>query len=143
RRPDRRVCRRHRAHGFAGGPFARPRARGQVGGRSRAARRASRGAAGAMRARRPLRRGVRGMTRALVLALALAAGWAVFDYLRGLNLSAPPVLAAARPAGGLAQPGRRAPARRVVWILVDGLRLDAARAMPTLARLAAAGRDFD
>jgi hypothetical protein len=36
---------------------------------------------------------------------------------------------------------RQARARRVVWILVDGLRLDASRRMPALNRLRAGGRD--
>src|SRR5436309_2873241 len=49
----------------------------------------------------------------------------------------PGVLAAAAPA----PPRPRAGPSRLVWVLVDGLRLDASRRMPVLNRLRADGLD--
>ncbi|HJZ88824.1 MAG TPA: alkaline phosphatase [Polyangia bacterium] len=84
--------------------------------------------------------------RLLYGALAIASGFAVFEYVQALNVTHPAVLDLPTPAPA---PGARAPtpapasARRVVWVLIDGLRLDAARTMPKLGILRAAGRSFD
>ena len=75
--------------------------------------------------------------RACALALAVALGYAASNYQADLNVRRPRVLRVAEPhpvrAGG--------PAARVVWVLVDGLRLDASRRMAALDRIRAAGAD--
>ncbi len=77
------------------------------------------------------------LVRGCVLVLAAAVAWAAESYESDLNVSRPAVLAAAAPA----PPGPRAGPSRLVWVLVDGLRLDASRRMPVLNRLRADGLD--
>jgi type I phosphodiesterase/nucleotide pyrophosphatase len=86
-----------------------------------------------------MRRGGRSLhptsTRICIVMLAVALAYAASRYERDLNVPRPAVLGvrpAPRSQGG-------GPASRVVWILVDGLRLDASRAMPALDRLRAEG----
>ena len=77
------------------------------------------------------------LVRGCVLVLAAAVAWAAESYESDLNVSRPAVLAAAAPA----PPRPRAGPSRLVWVLVDGLRLDASRRMPVLNRLRADGLD--
>jgi hypothetical protein len=78
------------------------------------------------------------VTRVGALAVAAALAHAAWHYETDLNVRRPPVLAvrAARAAPG------HGPAARVVWVLVDGLRLDASREMTVLNRLRAEGDDI-
>jgi hypothetical protein len=77
--------------------------------------------------------------RALLCLLAGAAGYLAFSYPETLNL--PPD---ADPRLGTPPPTAvERPARRVVWVLVDGLRLDASRRMEGLNRLRAEGMDVE
>jgi len=76
--------------------------------------------------------------RLLLVAAGAAAGFGALLYQPMLNIARPAVLAAPPPAGS--PPPRLA--RRVVWVLVDGLRLDASRHMPTLNRLRSEGDDL-
>ena len=80
--------------------------------------------------------------RAVFLVVAVVAGIEVFQYLASLNVTTSPVLAIPIPPPP-SHPRKDAPARRVVWVLIDGLRLDASRTMPTLNRLRAEGADFE
>jgi hypothetical protein len=75
--------------------------------------------------------------RRCVLVLAVAVAWAAESYESDLNLLRPPVLAVATPA----PPRPHGGGSRLVWVLVDGLRLDASRRMPILNRLRAEGLD--
>src|SRR5262245_19590961 len=77
------------------------------------------------------------LARACAFALAAAVAYAASTYESDLNVRRPPVLRVRAPGG----PGRRGLAQRVVWVLVDGLRLDASREMPVLNRLRAEGED--
>ena len=77
------------------------------------------------------------LVRGCVFVLAAAVAWAAEGYESDLNVSRPAVLAAAAPA----PPRPRAGPSRLVWVLVDGLRLDASRRMPVLNRLRADGLD--
>jgi hypothetical protein len=63
--------------------------------------------------------------------------YTAFSYESDLNVRRPAVL----EVGTSAASSARGPARRVVWVLVDGLRLDASREMPVLNRLRADGED--
>jgi hypothetical protein len=80
--------------------------------------------------------------RAVFLVVAIVAGVEVFHYLETLNVTTSPVLAIPIPPPP-SHPRKDALARRVVWVLVDGLRLDASRNMPTLERLRKEGADFE
>src|SRR5207244_971547 len=71
------------------------------------------------------------------MSTAAAVAWAAESYESDLNVWRPAVLAAAAPA----PPRPRAGPSRLVWVLVDGLRLDASRRMPVLNRLRADGLD--
>src|SRR5262245_15471314 len=75
--------------------------------------------------------------RLLLAAAGAAAACGALLYQPMLNIARPAVLAAPPPAGS---PAPRL-ARRVVWVLIDGLRLDASRHMPTLNRLRSEGDD--
>lgn len=75
--------------------------------------------------------------RLCLLVLGIALSYAAFSYESALNVSRPAVLAV--PSVG-ASPAR-GPAERVVWVLVDGLRLDASRRMPVLNALRSQGTD--
>jgi hypothetical protein len=70
--------------------------------------------------------------------LGVAMAYTAFSYESDLNLRRPAVLQVG-PSEAVARP--EGPARRVVWVLVDGLRLDASREMPVLNRLRAEGED--
>ncbi|HXJ34141.1 MAG TPA: alkaline phosphatase family protein [Candidatus Eisenbacteria bacterium] len=72
---------------------------------------------------------------AAVLGVAMA--HAAFSYESSLNIDRPAVLNV-RPAPRSHAHG---PATRVVWIMIDGLRLDLSREMPSLNRLRAEGED--
>ncbi|HYV55906.1 MAG TPA: alkaline phosphatase family protein, partial [Candidatus Nitrosopolaris sp.] len=76
--------------------------------------------------------------RALALALGLGAAYAAFGYEAHMNSRTPAVLHVPAPRSMY----RRGPAARVVWVLVDGLRLDASRQMTVLNRLRAEGEDI-
>lgn len=78
------------------------------------------------------------VARACAFVVGAGIGHAAWTYETDLNVRRPPVLGVHAPAASSA----RGPATRVVWVLVDGLRLDASRAMPTLNRLRAEGDDF-
>ena len=80
-------------------------------------------------------------SRICFLVVAIAAGVEVFHYLRALNVTTSPVQAIPIPEPAPRKP--HPPARRVVWVLVDGLRLDASRTMPTLERLRREGADIE
>src|SRR6266850_382912 len=77
------------------------------------------------------------VTRVCALAVAAVLTYAARNYEYALNVRRPRVLDVRAPraahGGG--------PAARVVWVLVDGLRLDASRQMPVLNRLRAEGED--
>jgi type I phosphodiesterase/nucleotide pyrophosphatase len=74
-----------------------------------------------------------------VCAFAVAAGlaYAAWSYESELNVRKPPVLRVHRERASHGR-GRAA---RVVWVLIDGLRLDASREMSALNRLRAQGED--
>jgi len=76
--------------------------------------------------------------RAFALALGVGAAYAAFSYETELNVGRPAVLRVLAPPA----PRGRGPAARVVWVLVDGLRLDASRQMTVLNRLRAEGEDI-
>ena len=69
--------------------------------------------------------------------LGALVAWAAESYESDLNVARPAVLAVAPPARSAA-PGA---AHRLVWVLVDGLRLDASRTMPVLNQLREQGLD--
>jgi hypothetical protein len=71
------------------------------------------------------------------LALAAGLAYAAWSYERSENVRRPPVLGVDPPGA----PIRRGPATRVVWVMIDGLRLDASRRMATLDRLRVQGED--
>lgn len=77
------------------------------------------------------------LSRLCTLAFGVGVAFTAFSYESDLNDSRPPVLQvrASRPSGA------HGPSARVVWVLVDGLRLDASRRMTTLNGLRAAGED--
>lgn len=75
--------------------------------------------------------------RLCLLVLGIALSYSAFAYESALNVSRPAVLAV--PSAG-ASPAR-GPAERVVWVLVDGLRLDASRKMPALNAMRSQGTD--
>jgi phosphopentomutase/2,3-bisphosphoglycerate-independent phosphoglycerate mutase family metalloenzyme/type I phosphodiesterase/nucleotide pyrophosphatase len=77
------------------------------------------------------------MDRLCGLAVAVAVACAAEHYEHALNLARPLVLGVGPPVASRA----RGPAVRVVWVLVDGLRLDVSRTMPALNRLRAEGND--
>ncbi len=86
----------------------------------------------------PASRASRGVALALLSLLSLLSlgGLLGFTHVRMQR----------RPAWAVDRPQAAAPtplARRVLWIIVDGLRRDAVEGMPTLRRLAAEGRRFD
>jgi hypothetical protein len=81
--------------------------------------------------------GDRQIARACALVVGMAAAWTAESYESELNVSRPAVLAVAAPA----PPQRHGASARLVWVLVDGLRLDASRRMPVLNRLRAEGVD--
>ena len=77
------------------------------------------------------------VSRLCAVVLAAGLGYAAWSYESTLNVRRPAVLdvraARASQAHG--------PAARVVWVLIDGLRLDASREMTVLNRLRAEGED--
>ena len=77
------------------------------------------------------------VSRLCAFVLAAGLGYAAWSYESTLNVRRPAVLdvraARASQAHG--------PAARVVWVLIDGLRLDASREMTDLNRLRAEGED--
>ena len=77
------------------------------------------------------------VSRLCAFVLAAGLGYAAWSYESTLNVRRPAVLdvraARASQAHG--------PAARVVWVLIDGLRLDASREMTVLNRLRAEGED--
>src|SRR5690349_9690421 len=77
------------------------------------------------------------VARTFALALAAAVAYAAFSYESDENVRRPPVLGVHLPGA----PRRRGAATRVVWVMIDGLRLDASRSMATLNRLRAEGED--
>jgi hypothetical protein len=77
------------------------------------------------------------LSRLCALALGVGAAFAAESYESNLNVRWPSVLRLSAPQASQA-PG---PATRVVWVLVDGLRLDASRRMPVLNGLRAQGQD--
>jgi len=77
------------------------------------------------------------MARMCVLGVVAGLAHAACSYQRDLNVRRPPVL----DARASRAPRGQGPAARVVWVLVDGLRLDASREMPVLNRLRAGGVD--
>lgn len=80
----------------------------------------------------------RQLARACAFVLGVAVAWAAGRYEHDVNVARPAVLDVASP-----RPSRgQGPAHRVVWMLVDGLRLDASRRMPAVNRLRAEGLDF-
>jgi hypothetical protein len=81
-------------------------------------------------------------SRIVFLVVGVLAGIEVFHYLDALNTLASPV-ASIQIAPPPTPARKNAPARRVVWVLIDGLRLDASRTMPTLNRLRQEGADFE
>jgi len=90
-----------------------------------------------MGGRDPRRGAERRWLRACALLLGGMVAWAAESYESDLNVARPAVLAA--PASAVpASPGA---ARRLAWVLVDGLRLDASRTMPVLNRLRTQGLD--
>src|SRR5262249_20099055 len=98
------TARRGRARGSDGGPSAR-------GDRARAASRKPHAEAEDTRVK----------SRIVFLIVAVLAGIEVFHYLDSLNVVMPPVtsIPVVPPPSA---PRKNAPARRVVWVLVDGLR---------------------
>ncbi len=70
--------------------------------------------------------------------LGIAMAYSAFSYESSLNVDRPAVLNV-RPAPGSHADG---PATRVIWIMIDGLRLDLSREMPNLNRLRAEGEDI-
>ena len=81
-------------------------------------------------------------SRIVFLVVGVLAGIEVFHYLDSLNVVPSPLTAIPIPPPP-APARKNAPARRVVWVLIDGLRLDASRTMPTLGRLRQEGADFE
>ena len=80
--------------------------------------------------------------RLALFGLGVVMAYSAFSYESDLNVVRPAVLQAGNTvAEDAGPPAARGPARRVVWVLVDGLRLDASRAMPNLNRLRAEGED--
>src|SRR5262245_23801195 len=73
-----------------------------------------------------LARFVRDPRRIVFFALGVLMAYSAFAYESQLNVERPAVLGVDGAASAVA----RGPARRVVWVLVDGLRLDASREMP-------------
>src|SRR2546425_3844448 len=72
------------------------------------------------------------VTRVCALAVGAAMAYAAGSYESDLNVRRPPVLTvrASRTSRGRGQGS----AARVVWVMVDGLRLDASREMTVLNR---------
>jgi len=79
----------------------------------------------------------RWLARACAIAIGAAVAWTAESYESDLNVPRPAVLAVAPSAPP--QPHRGS--SRLVWIFVDGLRLDASRRMPVLNRLRTEGID--
>jgi hypothetical protein len=78
------------------------------------------------------------LRRLCAFVVAVGMAYAAFSYESDLNVRRPAVLGVTtRPA-----PRGQGPAGRVVWVLVDGLRLDASRKMRALAGLRADGEDL-
>jgi hypothetical protein len=95
---------------------------------------------GAVRGR--LKAFARDPRRLALVGLGVVVAYSAFSYESDLNVERPAVLQAENVAQEQAGPTvARGPARRVVWVLVDGLRLDASRTMPILNRLRAEGED--
>jgi len=74
-----------------------------------------------------------------VCAFAVAAGvaYAAWSYENELKVRKPPVLDVRAPRASRSH----GPPARVIWVMIDGLRLDASREMPVLNRLRAEGED--
>ncbi len=77
------------------------------------------------------------LSRLCTLAFGIGVAFTAFSYESDLNDSRPPVLQVRRSN----PPGAHGVAARVVWVLVDGLRLDASRRMTALNALRATGED--
>jgi phosphopentomutase/2,3-bisphosphoglycerate-independent phosphoglycerate mutase family metalloenzyme len=82
--------------------------------------------------RHPLR-----LPRLCAFALGVGIAYTACSYEADLNVRGPAVLRVSAPQRSRA----RGPATRVVWVLVDGLRLDASREMTVLNWLRAEGED--
>lgn len=96
------------------------------------------GTANALRSRETVAEGAAPLLlRVCTFVLGVAMAYSAFSYESALNTGKPPVLDVHAPR---ALRGR-GPAGRVVWVLVDGLRLDASRGMKALNRLRAEGED--
>src|SRR3989441_3588065 len=78
------------------------------------------------------------VTRVCALAVGAAMAYAAGSYESDLNVRRPPVLTvrASRTSRG------QGSAARVVWVMVDGLRVDASREMTVLNRLRTEGEDI-
>jgi hypothetical protein len=77
------------------------------------------------------------LSRLCALAFGVGVAFAAFSYESDLNLRRPPIL----HLRGSGASGGAGPSARVIWVLVDGLRLDASRRMTVLNGLRAAGED--
>src|SRR5881397_113161 len=75
--------------------------------------------------------------RLCVFALAVGAAYGAWSYQSDLDVARPPVLDVRAPRAARGD----GPAARVVWVLIDGLRLDSSREMTVLNRLRAEGED--
>jgi hypothetical protein len=78
----------------------------------------------------------------LLLVASAALGLAAFAYLRAMNHAEPPLALGpeARPITPVTAPPADRP-RRVLWVVLDGLRLDTSRELPFLQELRAQGFD--
>jgi hypothetical protein len=80
------------------------------------------------------------LARLSACAVGVAVAVGAYSYESDLNVARPAVLRVGAPPAS--SRSRRPPARRLVWVLVDGLRLDVSREeMPNLNRLRAEGED--
>jgi hypothetical protein len=77
------------------------------------------------------------LPRLCAFTLGVIMAYTACSYEADLNVRRPAVLSVSAPQRSRA----RGPAARVVWVLVDGLRLDASRQMTVLNRLRAEGED--
>src|SRR5262245_46470477 len=78
------------------------------------------------------------VARACALVLCIAVSWAAQSYESDLNVTQPAVLAVGAPP----PPHGHGAAAHLVWIFVDGLRLDTSRRMPVMNRLRIEGVDI-
>jgi type I phosphodiesterase/nucleotide pyrophosphatase len=78
------------------------------------------------------------LPRLCAFALGVGMAFTAHSYESDMNVRSPAVLRVSAPQTSRA----RGPAARVVWVLVDGLRLDASRKMTVLNQLRAEGEDI-